>query len=102
MPVVKRGRFKTRANKKRRTLRDEPSEDSTNHEATAAAVLDEGPQEVNQEAGIPVTKIVDGGLTTEQDSDSDDNRPISFCVRKKSGGAICINLQGQIPMSPKY
>ena len=49
-----------RANKKRRTLRDEPSEDSTNPEATAAAVLDEGPHEVNKEFDIPVTKIVDG------------------------------------------
>ena len=61
VPVVKRRRFKTKANKKRRTLRDEPSEDSTNPEATAAAVPVEEPQEVSQEAGIPVTKIVDGG-----------------------------------------
>ena len=30
-----------------------------------------------------------GGITAEQNSDSDDNRPISFCVKKKSGGEIC-------------
>ena len=52
---------------------------------------DERPQENTEEAGIPVTKIVDGGLTVVKNSDSDDNRPISFCVKRRSGGAICIN-----------
>ena len=36
-------------------------EDSTTPDATAAAIPDEGPQEVTQEAGIPITKVVDGG-----------------------------------------
>ena len=53
-------------------------------EATETAIPDERPHEENtEEAGIPVTKIVDGGLTAEQDSDSDDNRPISFCVKRR-------------------
>ena len=82
MPVVKRRRFKTKANKARR-LRDEPSEDSSNPEATAAAVPVEEPQDVSKEAGIPVTQIVDGGVAAEQNSDSDDNRPISFCVKRR-------------------
>ena len=83
VPVVKRRRFKTKANKKRRTLRDERSEDSTNPEATAAAVPVEEPQEVSQEAGIPITQIVDGGENADQDSDSEDNMPISFCVKRR-------------------
>ena len=83
VPFVKRGRFKTRANKKRRTLRDEPSEESTILEAIETAVPDEGPQEVPQEAGILVTKIVDGGISADKDSDSEDNMPISFCVKRR-------------------
>ena len=83
MPVVKRRRFKTKANKKRRTLSDEPSEDSTNPEATAAAVPVEEPQEVSQEAGIHITQIVDGGENADKDSDSEDNMPIRFCVKRR-------------------
>ena len=82
VPVVKRRRFKTKANKQRR-LRDEPSEDSTNPEATATAVPDEGNQEVNKEAGIPITQIVDGGEKADKDSDSEDNMPIRFCVKRR-------------------
>ena len=81
VPVVK-SRFKLRANKKKSTLRDETSEDSTTPDATEAATPDEGPQEVTQEAEIPITKIV-GGTTTDKDSNSEDNFPISFCVKRR-------------------
>ena len=47
-------------------MRDEDSEDSTTPDANAAAIPDEGPQEVTQEAGIPITKIVDGGTTADK------------------------------------
>ena len=87
VPVVKSGRFKTKANKKRKQLRDETSEESqipeapetTNPDATATAIPDEGVEE----ACIPVTKIVDGGVAADQNSDSDDNRPISLCVKRR-------------------
>ena len=87
VPVVKRRRFKTKANKKRRTLGDETSEEcqipeapeTTNPDATATAVPDEGVEE----AGIPITQIVDGGEKADKDSDSEDNMPISFCVKRR-------------------
>ena len=87
VPVVKRRRFKTKANKKRRTLSDETSEESqipeapktTNPDATATAVPDEGVEE----AGIPITQIVDGGENADKESDSEDNMPIRFCVKRR-------------------
>ena len=82
VPVVKRRRFKTKANKQRR-LRDEPSEDSTNPEATATAVPDEGNQEVNKADGISITQIVDGGENADKDTDSKDNMPIRFCIKRR-------------------
>ena len=57
--VVKRGKFKLRANKKRRTLIDESSDESQVPEAAEVAIPDERPQENTEEASIPVTKIVD-------------------------------------------
>ena len=83
VPVVKRGRFKTRANKKRRTLRDESSDESQIPEAAETAIPVERPQENTEEAGIPVSKIMDGGISADKYSDSDDNRPISFCVKRR-------------------
>ena len=61
VPVVKRRRFKTKAKKMRRTLGDETSEKSqipeapetTNPDATATAVPDEGVEE----ADIPITHV---------------------------------------------
>ena len=87
VPFVKRRRFKTKANKKRRTLGDETSEESqipeapetTNPDATTTAVPNEGVEE----AGIPITQIVDGGENVDKDSDSEDNMPIRFCVKRR-------------------
>ena len=87
VPVIKRTRFKTKANKKRRQLTDETSEESqipetpetTNPDATATAVPDEGVEE----DGIPITQIVDGGKNADKDSDSEDNMPIRFCVKRR-------------------
>ena len=81
--VVKRGRFKLRENKKRRTLIDEPSDESQVLEAAETVIPDERPQEHTEEADIPVTKIVDGGISTDKDSDSEDNMCISFCVKRR-------------------
>ena len=72
-----------RANKKKSILRDEPSEDSTSPDATEATVPDEEPQEVTQVAGIPITKTVDEGTSADKDSDSEDNLPIRFCVKRR-------------------
>ena len=89
-----------RANKKKPTLRDENSEDSTTPGATEAAIPDEGPQEVTQEARIPITKIVDGGTTADKDSDSEDNLPISFCVKRRlEEPSVATSME--IPMSPQ-
>ena len=99
VPVVKR-RFKLRANKKKSTLRDETSEESAIPEATETAIPDERPQEVTEEAGIPITKIVDGGKTADKDSDSEDNMPISFCVKRRlEEPSIAASME--IPMSPQ-
>ena len=89
MPVVKRRRFKTKANKKRRTLGDETSEESqipealetTNPDATATATA--VPDEGVGEAGIPITQIVDGGKNADKDSISEDNMPIIFSVKRR-------------------
>ena len=72
-----------RANKKKTILRDEDSEDSTTPDATATAIPYGGPQEVVQEGGIPITKVVDGKITADRDSDSKDNLPIRFCVKRR-------------------
>ena len=87
VPVVKRRRFKTKAHKGRGTLSDETSEESqipeapktTNPDATATAVPDEGVEA----AGIPITQIVDGGENADKDTDSEDNMPIRFCVKRR-------------------
>ena len=81
--VAKGRRFKLRTNKKKSNLRDETSDESTIPEAIKTAIPDEGPQEVPQEAGIPITKIVDGGTSADKDSDSEDNLPIRFCVKRR-------------------
>ena len=82
VPVVKR-RIKMRANKKKTILRNEDSEDSTTPGATAAAIPDGGPQAAVQEGSIPITQIVDGKTTADKDSDSEDNLPIRFCVKRR-------------------
>ena len=82
VPVVKRT-IKMRVNKNKTILRDENSEDSTTPDATTAAIPDEGPQEVVQKAGIPITKVVDGKTTADRDSYSEDNLPIRFCVKRR-------------------
>ena len=87
LSVAKRRRFKLRVNKERETLRDEPSDESQipeaaetiNPDATTTVVPDEG----IEEAGIPITQIVDGGENADKDSDSEDNMPISFCVKRR-------------------
>ena len=89
-----------RANKKKTILRDEDFEDSTTPDATAAAIPDEGPQEVVQEAGIPITKVVDGKTTADRDSDSEDNLPIRFCVKRRlEEPSVATSME--IPMSPQ-
>ena len=99
MPVVKR-RFKLRANKNKSTLRDETSEEFTIPEATETAIPDERPQEITEEAGIPITTIVDRGTTADKDSDSEDNMPISFCVKRRlEEPSIAASIE--IPMSPQ-
>ena len=99
MPVVKR-RFKLRANKKKSILRDETSVDSTIPDVTETAIPDERPQEVTQEAKIPITKIVDGGTTADKDSNSEDNVPISFCVKRRlEEPSVATSIE--IPMSPQ-
>ena len=84
VPVVKR-RIKTRAQKpkKKTILRDEDSEDSATSDATKAAIPDGGPQEAAQEASIPINQVVDGKITADEDSDSEDNMPIKFCVKRR-------------------
>ena len=87
VPVVKRRRFKTKAHKGRGTLSDETSEESqipeaaktTNPDATATAVPDKG----IETAGIPITQIVDRGENADKDTDSEDNMPIRFCVKRR-------------------
>ena len=64
-------------------MRDEPSDESQVPEAAEIAIPDERPQENTEEAGIPVIKIVDGGISADKDSDSEDNMPISFCVKRR-------------------
>ena len=61
----------------------EPSDESQVPEAAEIAIPDERPQEHTEEAGIHVTKIVDGGISTDKDSDSKDNMPISFCMKRR-------------------
>ena len=48
-------------------------------DATATAVPNEGVEE----AGIPITQIVDGGENADKDSDSEDNIPIRFCFKRR-------------------
>ena len=87
VPVVKRRRFKHKAQKGRGTPCDETSEESqipeapktTNPDATATAVPGEGVEA----AGIPITQIVDGGEGADKDTDSEDNMPIRFCVKRR-------------------
>ena len=87
VPVVKRRRFKTKANKKRRTLSDETSEESqipeapktTNPDATTTAV----PYEGVKADGIPINQIVDGGENADKDTDSEDNMPIKSVSNKE-------------------
>ena len=86
VPVVKRRRFKHKAQKGRGSPGVETSEESpipeapktTNTDATATAV----PGGV-EAAGIPITQIVDGGQQADKDSDSEDNMPLSFCVKRR-------------------
>ena len=89
-----------RANKKRSTLRDETSEESTIPEATETAIPDERPQEVTEKAEISITKIVDGGTTVDKDSDSEDNMPISFYVKRRLEEPSAATFM-EIPMSPQ-
>ena len=85
--VVKRRRFKTKAQKGRGIPYDETSKESqipeapktTNLDATATEVPGEGVEAV----GIPITQIVDGGESTDKDTDSEDNMPIRFCVKRR-------------------
>ena len=60
-----------------------PLKNLTIPDATEATIPEEGPQEVTKEAGIPITKIVDGGTSADKDSDSEDNLPIRFCVKRR-------------------
>ena len=81
--VVKRRRFKLRAQK----LRDETSSKSTNPEAAKTTNPDETetavPDESVEAAGIPITQIVYGGEQADKDSNSEDNMPLSFCVKRR-------------------
>ena len=43
---------------------------------------------------------MDGGITAEQNSDSDDNRPISFCVKRRLEEPTAATSM-EIPMSPQ-
>ena len=52
---------------------------TTNPDATATAVPGEGVEA----AGIPITQIVDGGESADKDTDSEDNMPIRFCVKRR-------------------
>ena len=52
-------------------------------DATKATIPDGGPQEAAQEADIPITQVVDGKKTADEDSDSVDNMPIKFCVKRR-------------------
>ena len=55
---------------------------------------------VTQEAEIPITKIVDGGTTADKDSDSEDNFPISFRVKRRlEDPSVAASME--IPMSPQ-
>ena len=89
VPVVKRRRFKHKAQKGRGTPCDETSEESqipeapktTNPDATATVTA--VPGEGVEAAGIPITQIVDGGERADKDTDSEDNMPIRFCVKRR-------------------
>ena len=69
--------------KRKTILRDEDSEDSANPDATEAAIPDEEPQEAVHGASIPITQVVDGKINADEDSDSEDNIPIKFCVKRR-------------------
>ena len=73
---------------------------STIPEADETTIPDERPQEVTQEPEIPITKIVDGGTTADKDSDSEDNMPISFCVKRRLEEPSAATSM-KIPMSPQ-
>ena len=79
VPVVKRKRFKHKAQKGRGSPAEETSEESPIPETTATTI----PGENDEAAGIPITQIVDGGDQAEKDSDSEDNLPLSFCVKRR-------------------
>ena len=36
-----------------------------------------------QGASIPITQVVDGKTTADEDSDPEDNMPIKFCVKRR-------------------
>ena len=71
--------------KRKTILRDEDSEESANPDASGAAIPDEEPlaREAVHEAGIPTTQVVDGKVHADTDSDSEDNIPIKFCVKRR-------------------
>ena len=83
MPVAKRIKMRAQKPKKKTILRDEDSEDSATPVTTEDEIPDGGPQKAIQGASIPITQVVDGKTTADEDSDSQDNMPIKFCVIRR-------------------
>ena len=79
MPVVKRKRFKHKAQKGRGSPADETSEEYQIPETAETTIPDVSVEVV----GIPITQIVDGGELADKDSNSEDNMPLSFCVKRR-------------------
>ena len=77
--VVKQKRFKHKAQKGRGSPANETSEESPIPETTATTI----PGENAEAAGIPITQIVDGGEQADEDSDTKDNMPLSFYVKRR-------------------
>ena len=78
VPVVKRRRVKHKAQKGRGSPAEETSEETPIPETPRTTI----PGEDVEAAGIPITQIVDGG-EADKDSDSEDNLPLSFCVKRR-------------------
>ena len=78
VPVVKRRRIKHKAQKGRGSPAETTSEETPIPETPRTTI----PSEDVEAAGIPITQIVDGG-EADKDSDSEDNLPLSFCVKRR-------------------
>ena len=85
VPVVKRIKMRAQKPKRKTIMRDESSEEIVNPDASRSAIPDEEhiAKEAVHGAGIPITQVVDGKVNADTDSDSEDNIPIRFAVKRR-------------------